>query len=60
MHGDARGLQTYIGTVQIEAGMQEVQQTKDALQFLLHGFLQRSRERIDAVCRGADGSQNLV
>jgi len=34
--------------VQIEPGMQEVQQAKDALQFLLHGLLQRSRERIDA------------
>ncbi len=60
VHGDAGGLETNIGTVQIEVRMQEVQQTKDALQFLLHGLLQRSRERIDAVCRGADGSQNLV
>ena len=60
MHRDARGLQTYIGAVQIEVGMQEVQQTKNALQFLLHGLLQGSCERIDAVCRGADGRQNLV
>src|SRR5207245_1232158 len=40
--------------------MQEVQQTKDALDFLLHGLLQRSSQWVDAVWYGADGSQNLV
>jgi len=46
--GNVRGTADPHSTVQIKTGMQQVQQSKNALQFLLNGFFQRSGERIDA------------